>query len=273
MVVKAFGSQSGLNAEVICRASSICKLICKNNACDGLTYRCLSGSACRILPSACEQDNSVASVDGINCPTFSNELSTNKDRNKEYENDETRDEQEKLELHIKEKQKRYELLMNKHISVGSDNTCDADVANGCEGETLSASAECNALQSCVDAVINGDSVRCYGEGSCAGALFNEPGYIFCAGYQGCKDVTYDPSTTGDFICVGKESCMNIKPTHTMGEKEVSCFADSSCKGMEVVSGSSDQLDCYGNRACYSSNITTAATIQCEGIYVLFILYL
>ena len=74
MTVQVFGDSSGSGATIICQSGSTCSVACKGNGCLGLTYVCLSGATCDYNPTGCSTDNSVADVNGVSCPTFSDTL-------------------------------------------------------------------------------------------------------------------------------------------------------------------------------------------------------
>ena len=271
MDVKTFGYEAGTSSKVICRVGSTCNLVCRNTGCDSLTFRCFPGSTSNISASGCKRDNSVTDVNGIICPTVINGLSENeeeaegKDQSypwnsmlKETQNEEKR--QKEMDLRM-----MGEYGYQHDVDITTDTNCT--VAQGCKGQTLNTDGVlCYGLESCVGSIMNFDSTaKCYGESACIGAEMNEPNYVYCGAYKSCDDVTYDPSSTGDIVCNRKDSCTDIIAKHTSDVKEMSCFGDSSCKRMEIVSGNYDYLDCCGNRACYQSKITTTSMINCHGM--------
>ena len=263
MTVKAIGNEAGYGAKILCRSGATCDVICRDNGCDTLKYICRPGATCNVSPSGCLTRERVG---GIICPRMKNGAV----------DDEEENENSAIDEHDEENMDEFKVDtdgMNEIIH--SDNTCDGNVANGCEGEHLNGGPyQCRGLESCKDSLMNDDAYfYCLAEKACINAEINnnEGKTTQCLGYQSCKDVIYQPDEEGGlwgwFNCGGKESCVNIKPKpNTIGIKNSLCLGSSSCQKMEMISGNYDVRQCYANKACYSSKISTNTTIICSGKY-------
>lgn len=83
MKVRVDGLNAGYGASVVCRGTSNCKLICGGTGCDNLDFYCFDGADCTVTPSSCMDGkalNSVATADGVTCPTVKYSKSKKEDR-------------------------------------------------------------------------------------------------------------------------------------------------------------------------------------------------
>ena len=260
MTVQAYGAEAGKSARVVCRSGATCDLTCKDNACNGLKYYCEPGAVeCYIFPNGCMGDNAPKSIAGTLCPKVINGVFNMVQHTESNTNAET-DLNEGQEENMEEDE-----------SITKDNTCDANVANGCEGETFtSGDAVCNALQSCKNGIGNNFGyIHCNAEQSCAESEWNNVRYAFCSGYQSCRDLVYDPEGVGDIVCGAKESCIDItSKQNAAGGQRLACHGSSSCIGSQFGAGTYAPTQCYGNRACYSSKIDANSSINLK-IWIIY----
>mmetsp|Transcript_35157 Transcript_35157/g.31007 ORF Transcript_35157/g.31007 Transcript_35157/m.31007 type:complete len:662 (+) Transcript_35157:53-2038(+) len=218
MNVKLFGFAAGSGANIICRDGATCNIVCKGNACAGLTFSCNPGSTCNISPSACKLDNSVTNVRGIRCPTVDNGV-TAQSLDEDYNDDANNNEE------------------NGVISKESLTT-NCNAANECEGQTIS----------------HGNNVFCSGYQGCLNAdLSVDDGLLGCGGDAGCKgSKIYLTSPYLDPVtCGGNRGCYQSNITSV--NQNIECYGQYGC-AESVLIASNDDIECQGKGSCAESVI-------------------
>ena len=194
MKVQVFGEAAGDGAVVTCRDGATCNLICKNTGCDGLEYRCLSGSTCTISPEECLA-NSEGIFRGISCPDITTGVVVVNSENEE----EFIMEQQRVAGDMILKTLTYDIQPHYEEELDDEDQDDVEAdyrscneEASCKSETIIAQGgvDCNGVESCANAVITtpgtSENVGCYGEDSCYMAnITSLAGFISCLAESSC----------------------------------------------------------------------------------------
>lgn len=139
--------------------------------------------------------------------------------------------------------------------------------------TISQTGQCFTAKSCVGETINGTSdehINCFGYGSCLNATHIETNRsemdacsICCTGSYSCfnaKTIRRSAVANGEVWCNGLLSCAFVSDMH-VEQGLVSCSGEQSCRGSRITLGptaqnSDENLQCWGDRSCMDTNVTT-----------------
>lgn len=132
-------------------------------------------------------------------------------------------------------------------------------------------ALCFGYQACKRAELGTTQYNpiCNGAQSCTGAEVTAvPPKILCNGYKACELIKRGLKATEKLACNGFRSCSDmlgsIEAPVILCDGSLSCAAKRIESSATPAAGYTNTIDCNGNKACFDSNLISAARVSCDG---------